>query len=185
MVPFVHMNNTDQSLEDFADLTDVVASHAEERDPHVYELGYHLVPTLTEDVLEKEAETIAQFFTAVGGELVGARAPRSVTLAYPIDKEIDGKRHSFSQAYFGWMAYAVSPSQMDELKEALDTYPHFLRFILVKTTHDQVATILADTNLDVGAPDEESTGEEIETVGADTDDEVDEGSSDSEEKEIA
>ena len=141
----------------------------------IYEVGYHILSTVSEDSLENEAKTITDALTKLGAEVVGERSPASVDLAYPINKKIDGKREEFDSAYFGWVAFSLGSSDIEKVKEALDTNANVLRFLITKTSRDQVAAILADPSLDALTPEPEEVETEAEVgevVGADTAGEV-------------
>lgn len=158
------MTQTDESFED---LSELVAADADSSEPQVYELGYHILPTVSEDELEKEVNAITEVLKSVNADFVGERFPAQVTLAYPIDKKIDGKREEFTSAYFGWIAFEIKGSDVHSVHDALASNENVLRFILTKTSRDQVAAVMADPGLDVGAPEPETEVEEV--VGADTD----------------
>lgn len=135
-------------------------------EPAVYEVGYHLLSSVSEDALEKEAGAITEAVTTLGAEVVGERSPVEIDLAYPINKKIDGKREEFGSAYFGWVAFELAASDIEKVKEALDQNSNILRYLITQTSRDQVAATLADPSLDVGVPEPEVEVEEV--VGADT-----------------
>lgn len=154
--------NDVEVIEGLSALVDVDEDAGE---PGVYEVGYHLLPTVSENALEEEHKKIAGLF----GEVIGERTPSEITLAYAIDKKVDGKRETFEKAYFGWVAAELPASDVSKIKEALDANNSLLRFLITKTSRDQVAATLADPSLDAGAPEPEVEVEEV--VGADTEEE--------------
>lgn len=139
-------------------------------DAAVYEVGYHILSTVPENGLEKEVSSITDVLSKLNAEVVGERFPVQIELAYPIDKKINGKREEFSQSYFGWIAFSLDSSDVEKVKEALDTNENILRFLISKTSRDQVAAVLADPSLDVGVPEPEVEVEAV--VGADAEGEA-------------
>lgn len=164
------MTEDTNDVEIIEGLSDLVDVDEEAGEPAVYEIGYHLLSTISKDALEKEVGALRDAISGLGGEVVGERLPVSVELAYSIDKEVSGKRESFTEAYFGWAAFELSASDIEKVKEVLDQNDSILRFLITKTSRDQVAAILADPSMDTGTPEPEVEVEEV--VGADTDGET-------------
>jgi len=171
---------TDEMNEEITDLSALVGVDGDENGAQVYEVGYHILPTLSEEEALKEAAAITAGLNTLNAELIGHRAPSQINLAYPKDKKVEGKRQTFSASYFGWVAFSVVPSALEALKEALDANESILRHIITKTSRDQVATVLADPSLDVGAPEPEV--EDAVEADTDTDDEEKEVEEETEEK---
>jgi len=173
------MDTQDMDTE-FADLSEIVAEDGEKDTAGVYELGYHLVPTLGEGDVSAGAAVITELLKKTGANIIGERAPLSMRLAYPMEKKIDGAKQSFEQAYFGWVAFELHGTLLKEVDDALKAHAHILRHLIVKTERDAVAATLADPTLDVPAievvGEEEETKQEapedgtVESVGADTKD---------------
>lgn len=170
--------NLNQAEESFEDLSDLVAADADSSEPQVYELGYHIVPTVPDNELEQEVNAITETLKSVQADFVGERFPAQVHLAYPIDTQTEGKREAFTTAYFGWIAFEINAADVSTVHDALAARERVLRFIIAKTSRDQVAAVMADPGLDVGAPEPETEVEAV--VGADT-----EGAEEPQEKEEA
>ena len=99
----------------------------------VYEVGFHIVPTVSPENLPKEVEAIKAILGKVGATIVSEESPKMITLAYPMLKVVGPKRDYFETAYFGWIKFESEPSASVELKKALDLSEKILRFIIVKT----------------------------------------------------
>ncbi len=108
----------------------------------VYEIGYHLLSTISEEDVTKEAGKIADLLKSEKAELVGERVPSLMPLAYPISKRIAGKKTNFENAYFGWVAFEVEKPAIDRIKTALDANASVLRFIIVRTDREAVAAAM-------------------------------------------
>lgn len=166
MVLSLNMTDETKDVEVIEGLSALVDLDDDTAESTVYEVGYHILPTVAEDSLERESSAITDAITKVGGEVVGNRAPMQIDLAYSVDKKIDGKREVFDSAHFGWIAFELSASDIEKVKESLDKNSNILRYLITKTSRDQVAATLADPSLDVGAPEPEVETEEL----ADTED---------------
>ncbi len=108
----------------------------------VYEIGYHILPTLSEAEVTAAVKALAGTITKNGGEFVGDKAPEKMDLAYSIQKRIGGKLTSFDSAYFGWMAFEIGSSTLATVKAFLDTNDSVLRYILVSTSKDEVTAVM-------------------------------------------
>jgi ribosomal protein S6 len=112
-----------------------VENHA---DGQVYELGYHIVPTVAADDLEGEVGTLRNAIEKRGGSFIAEGTPETVTLAYPMFVNNGGKQTKYERAYFGWMKFELDPEQAVELRdEDLASNTHVLRYTLFKTTREE------------------------------------------------
>ena len=108
----------------------------------VYEVGYHLVPTVVEDALSSEAEKIKAIVTDAGGEIISEGLPELKTIAYPISKTVKAIKNTYSRAYFGWVKFSISPDAIEKIKTALDASDTVLRHLIVGTVKE--STLMAD-----------------------------------------
>ena len=104
----------------------------------VYELGYHLIPTLGEEQIEKKQAEIRSEIEKQGGVFITEGAPKRMQLAYTIVKKVESKSTKFDQAYFGWVKFEMLPHEAVALKEAIDARGDVLRFIIVKTVREHI-----------------------------------------------
>lgn len=133
--------------------------------PEVYEVAFHLIPTLAEEQVGEEVSRIADTLKAQGAELVGERFPAKISLAYTMEKKIEGSTQRFSEAYFGWIAGEFSKDSVEHITKALDANTAVLRYLVTKTSRDAVAAIMNDPTLDstvahVGDDESEDLSEE-------------------------
>ncbi len=108
----------------------------------VYEVGYHLLPSLSDADRATATKEIAAFLSEAGATFIGDHAPEHLDLAYPIQKRVNGKLTSFSEAYFGWVAFEVERSKMAGLTAFLDAHAAVLRYICISTTRDEVKAVV-------------------------------------------
>jgi ribosomal protein S6 len=99
----------------------------------VYEIGYHLLPTVDESSLQTESDQIRSLITGKDGVVISEEAPKMITLAYDITKSVNTKRQSYNRAYFGWIKFEAEPSSIVEIKTKVDGMSNILRFMIIKT----------------------------------------------------
>ncbi len=104
------------------------------KDTNIYEVGYHLLPTLAEDTIPAHTEAVKAIITAAGGEVISEGLPELKNLAYPIEKQ--------TKAYFGWIKFSVSPEEIGKIKVSLDSTKTILRHLIIGTVKE--STLMAD-----------------------------------------
>ena len=102
----------------------------------VYEVGFHIVPTVSPENLSKEVDAIKAILGKVGAKIINEESPKMISLSYPMLKVVGPKRNYFETAYFGWIKFESEPKAAVELKKALDISEKVLRFIIVKTIRE-------------------------------------------------
>jgi len=112
--------------------------NTEDKEPRLYELGYHLLPTLSEEEIPQEVGNIKDGIEKHSGAIVSDQMPRVMSLAYSMSKIVDQKRKYFDTAFFGWVKFHMSPKSLLEFDKELKHNKHILRFILVKTVRDKL-----------------------------------------------
>ncbi|MBI2108901.1 MAG: 30S ribosomal protein S6 [Parcubacteria group bacterium] len=110
-------------------------------DPQLYELGYHFLPTLTEESLPEEVGKLKDFVEKRKGMVVSDQMPRPITLAYSIPKMIEEKRKYFDTALFGWIKFKMPSIDAVALEKELRHNKNILRFILIKTTEEKAVPL--------------------------------------------
>ena len=102
----------------------------------IYELGYHLLPTITETEVSKEVDVIKSVIEKQGGVVISENAPKSMQLAYTIIRREGGKRHKFDRSYFGWIKFETSVDGVSELETILRENEQILRFLFINTVRE-------------------------------------------------
>jgi ribosomal protein S6 len=139
-------------------------------EPTVYELGYHILPTLSEEAVQQEVNAITEVLKSLNVEFVAEKLPVRLDLAYTIEKKIDGANRRFESAYFGWVAFTLQANQIGAVKTAMDHDLNILRYLIVKTSRDAVAANMAEPTVDIStkALRETEVGGEVSEVALDT-----------------
>ncbi len=102
----------------------------------IYELGYLLVPSIAEENVAKEVETIKSILAKYEAEVITEDFPKLRPLAYAMVKATGSERHKFDKAYFGWVKFEVEGDTAPQIKNELDKNTSVLRFMIVKTVRE-------------------------------------------------
>lgn len=129
-------------LEEVATI-DVDEASPDETREGIYEIGYHILPTVSEENLTKVVKEFFDFLKEQGAVSIGDRFPAKMELAYSIAKRVAGKITHFNEAYFGWVAVTMPRTGADAVKRWLDENPSVLRHLIITTTRDEVAMALS------------------------------------------
>jgi ribosomal protein S6 len=110
--------------------------HEDGEELKLYELGYHLVPSLGEDDLALRVADLQKKIAALGGKIHSEGAPQSFTLAYTMHKMRAGKWDRYDSTFFGWTRFEATGESIPQLKEELDHKDELVRYILIKLDRD-------------------------------------------------
>jgi ribosomal protein S6 len=102
----------------------------------VYELGYLLVPTISEEDVPTAYGNLKELVLSFGGVPVSDEMPKMIPLAYQMVKVISNIRNKFNTAYFGWVKFTMEANKVLELKKKLDLDPTIIRFLILKTVKE-------------------------------------------------
>ena len=111
-------------------------NHNEHTEPRIYELGYHLVPTLAEEQIPGASGAVRGMIERISKDIIAEELPVFIDLAYTIVKTVDHKNKRFDEAYFGWIKFEGTPSGIAELEEGLKKDENVLRYLVVKTIRE-------------------------------------------------
>jgi len=145
--------------------------HNEHTEPRIYELGYHLVPTLSVEQIPEASGAVRGMIERISKEVIAEELPVFIDLAYTVVKTIEHKNKRFDQAYFGWIKFEGSPAGIAELEEGLKKDENVLRYIIVKTIRENTFIAKKFTGAKAKEVEEVSTEKE-ETVLETSSDEV-------------
>jgi ribosomal protein S6 len=105
-------------------------------DVQIYETGYHVLESVSEEDLQGEVSKIHAIISENGGNIISEGAPALRQLAYTISKKVGTKTLKFSKAYFGWVKFEVNRENILKIKETIESMPSILRFIIIKTVRE-------------------------------------------------
>ena len=108
----------------------------EDANSKVYELGYLLVPTISEEDIPVVFGNLKELISSLGGVAISDEIPKMIPLAYAMVKVVANVRNKFNTAYFGWTKFIMDSDKVSELKKKLDLDSNFIRFLLLKTVKE-------------------------------------------------
>lgn len=111
-------------------------------EPRVYEVGYLLAPSVNEGDLTNERDALVALITKFKGIVISEEQPQLIDLAYDMTQMINNKKHTYSQAYFGWIKFDVTPDLIEALTEEVEAIQSLVRSIMIKTEREN--TIVSD-----------------------------------------
>ncbi len=135
----------------------------------VYELGIHILPTLSEADVLVEFSKIKSNIEKLEGEIISESEPRMFKLAYEIPKTIKAQKRWYETAYFGWVKFELDASKLAVFDKFVKELENTLRYIIVKTVRENtlVAKEIIATQDDeevIKEDIEEATEESVDTV---------------------
>lgn len=142
MVVLPHMADiaTDVTTEGLAGILE--ADETKDRGPSVYEVGYHLLPSLSDDEVQAWVKDLTSFLKKQEANFVGEKMPEKIDLAYAIERRVEGRFQAVRSAYFGWVAFELEPRCIADVKKFMDTNGSVLRFLITTTTADEVKAVM-------------------------------------------
>jgi ribosomal protein S6 len=102
----------------------------------IYEAGYHIVPTVKEEDVEKIVSSIRSEIEKIGGSFIAEGAPTLMKLAYSVDMREGEKHVAYDRGYFGWLKFEAVAEAAKIMTDALNTNPSILRSIVFKTLRE-------------------------------------------------
>ncbi len=128
------MSQADNSA--FTQANSTTEQSLEGDDRVVYEIGFHIVPTISETDLENVRKSIHDKLIELGAEVISEGVPQHMKLAYRIERSISSKREKYLESYFGWLKFIATPETIPVLSKTFQETYNILRFIIVHTTRD-------------------------------------------------
>ncbi len=113
----------------------------------VYEVGFHIVPTVSPENLPKEVDAIKAVLAKNGAVTISEEFPKLRALAYQMVKVVGPRRDRCDSAYFGWIKFEAPKTAVAEINKAMDANEKVLRYITIKTVAENTlygAKLLAD-----------------------------------------
>ncbi len=111
----------------------------------IYEVGYHLVPTIKDEDIDGVVGAIRSVIEKAGGSFIAEGAPTLTRLSYTISRQEKGKRVDFDRGYFGWIKFEATIDAVENLDAALKRSADLVRFIVFQTVRE-------DTRAKIKAP---------------------------------
>lgn len=118
-------------------MTDEAITTTEREDAlKLYEVGFHIIPTLSDEQIAQEVADIKAIIEKAGGVIASEGAPKLQPLAYEIAKVTGGVKRNHDRAYFGFVKFDSTGDEAVVVKENLDKKDTLIRFILLKSVKE-------------------------------------------------
>jgi ribosomal protein S6 len=114
-----------------------IINDAPEALSRIYEVGYHILPTVPEENLEKAVGEIRAMIEKAGGSFIAEGAPSLMKLAYDMEAREGDKKVPHDRGYFGWIKFEAPVEAARALDDALKASPTILRSIVFKTVREE------------------------------------------------
>ncbi len=102
----------------------------------VYEVGYLMVPTISEENVGGEVTAFKDELQAQGAIFISDEYPKMMELAYEMSRSIANKKQKFSYGYFGWVKFECTTVQGKAIKESLDKNEKLVRYLMITTVRE-------------------------------------------------
>ncbi|MCI0619533.1 30S ribosomal protein S6 [Candidatus Wolfebacteria bacterium] len=109
--------------------------------PEYYEVGYHVMPTLSEGDVAAEGLHVRKIVENAGGVVVKEQLPQRMSLAYTIERNRGGAREKFDTSHFGWMFFEGNSSMTENIVAELRSVDTLVRFLVIRTQKEEQATM--------------------------------------------
>lgn len=106
------------------------------KEPQIYEVGFHIISTVTEEDLGARVTAIRDVIESQEGKIIADEYPKHMDLMYPMVKIASNKRATYHSSYFGWMKFEVEPKGAKAIDLELKKDDNILRFLLIKTVRE-------------------------------------------------
>jgi ribosomal protein S6 len=102
----------------------------------VYELGFILVPSITEEKLPEVFGTLKGIMQDMGAVIFAEEAPKMTTLSYTMEKTINNKIERFKDGFFGWLKFELIAGDVSKLDAKMRLRDDVIRHLLISTVHE-------------------------------------------------
>jgi ribosomal protein S6 len=123
------MSKTDEIVEDLGEKT-------------IYEVGFHLISSMSEEEAGKEFNRIKACIEKEGGSFIAEDSPKSKPLAYALSRVVGGVKQKFTTSFFGWIKFEIEAPAIITIKKMFDLDEKVIRFLLIKTVRENTLAAL-------------------------------------------
>ncbi|MFA6397915.1 MAG: 30S ribosomal protein S6 [Candidatus Paceibacterota bacterium] len=113
-----------------------IIAEVEGKDTKVYEVGYILVSTISEENIFGESDRIKGEIKKLGGSFISEENPKFFDIAYTMCRTIANKKTRFSTGYFGWVKFELLAEDILKLKDVLSRDEKIIRFLITRTVKE-------------------------------------------------
>lgn len=97
-----------------------------------YEFAFHILPTVADGEVSGVFDELKALIAKHKGAVTNEEMPQRFELAYEIREMIEGKYQRFTETFFGWMRFTLSPSELELLIAEVRERTDILRHLIIK-----------------------------------------------------
>ncbi len=112
----------------------------EKKENRIYEVGYFLVPTVSEEELPREVTALKDALDKEKAAIISEEFPKQRPLAYPMQKRVGEGYETHTSGYFGWVKFETTPESALRIEQAFKKSERVLRYLLIKTVREHTLT---------------------------------------------
>ena len=105
----------------------------------VYDLGFHIIPTLEDSDALKVFNSVKSTIEK-SSEILNVEEPKKIELEYTITHKVrdeNGVYYRFDDAYFATVKFFCDKTFINELKQSLKENENIMRILVVETVRDE------------------------------------------------
>jgi ribosomal protein S6 len=102
----------------------------------VYELAFHLIPTLSDEEITVQFSHLKSLIEKKGGTFIGEGAPAMIDLAYEISKTVKALKKRYNKAYFGWVKFEINPEEIAAIEKDMKAFETVIRYLVITTVRE-------------------------------------------------
>jgi ribosomal protein S6 len=103
----------------------------------IYEVGYHIIPTVKEEELDGVVGKIRALIEKAGGSFIAEGAPVQMKLSYPMSIRENERHSEYDHSYFGWLKFEAPVEAALVLEKTLQADIQILRSIVFRTVREE------------------------------------------------
>jgi len=107
-----------------------------DKENKVYEVAFNIVPTLSDEALAAEFGNLKEALSKAGAPVISEQYPKTIPLAYTMNRVINNKNNKFNSAFFGWVKFEMDPGALDAFKKILDRNENIIRLMIISTVRE-------------------------------------------------
>lgn len=115
-------------------------SKEEVRENRIYEVGYLIVSTVSEEALPREVTALKDALDKEKAIIISEEFPKQKPLAYPMQKRVGEGYETHTSGYFGWVKFECTPESALRIEQEFKRNERVLRYLLIKTVREQTLT---------------------------------------------
>ena len=110
--------------------------HAEKSENGVYELGFLIVPGITEEKVAEVFGELKEVLVAKGADVFAEEFPKMISIAYTMEKTINNKIERFKDGYFGWVKFELAGAEIADIDAKLRLRTDVIRHLIISTVRE-------------------------------------------------